>query len=187
MNITRTLGLWAVWLCFVAWSIGCGDRSANTVATPPTPPAPAPAAKQPYLDHAQPRLRTLQMYIGPHEITAEIAITQTEIATGMMFRETMEENEGMLFVFPVAHRVAFYMRNTRVPLSLAYFDQEGTILEIHDLEPFDETPVQSESSQIKYVLEMKQGWFDRHQIQVGAFARTGLGTLPETFGQQEVR
>ena len=123
----------------------------------------------------------MKLWLGPKEIIAELAINQTEIATGMMFREKMEENEGMLFLFGQPVNVSFYMKNTYVPLSCAYIDSEGTILEIHDLKPLEETPVYSRSDKIQYVLEVKQGWFDRNGIRVGTVVRTEHGSLPETF------
>jgi uncharacterized membrane protein (UPF0127 family) len=134
-----------------------------------------------HLDRAQPKLRTMKLWLGPKEIIAELAISRTEIATGMMFRDKMEENEGMLFVFAQPVQVSFYMKNTYVPLSCAYIDGEGAILEIHDLKPLDETPVYARSEQVQYVLEVKQGWFERNGIAVGTVVRTEHGSLPETF------
>ena len=149
----------------------------------PAPPAPArPVETNRYhLNTAQPRLRTLKLFLGPHEITAEVALTRTEVATGMMFRQDMAENEGMLFVFGIPHRASFYMKNTVVPLSVAYIDPEGTILEIHDLKPLDEHPVEANSDQVQYILEMRQGWFGRHNITAGAYVRTEKGSLEESF------
>jgi uncharacterized membrane protein (UPF0127 family) len=93
----------------------------------------------------------------------------------------MDENEAMLFPFPGPHRASFYMRNTRVPLSAAYIDPEGVIQEIHDLQPLDETPAQAASDNIQYVLEVKQGWFQRHNVTTGAAVRTPHGELKKTF------
>ena len=87
----------------------------------------------------------------------------------------------MLFILPIPQRAAFYMRNTYVPLSCAYIDAEGTVLEIHDLQPLNEEPVYSRTSNIQFVLEMKQGWFERHQIPIGTVIRTEYGSLRETF------
>jgi uncharacterized protein len=134
-----------------------------------------------YSDQPLPKLQTVKLWIGKHEITAEIAATMRELATGMMHRKEMGENEGMLFILPVAQRAAFYMRNTYVPLSVAYIDPEGTILEIHDLHPLNEEPVPSVSDKIKFVLETNQGWFERNQVAIGSVIRTEFGTLAETF------
>jgi uncharacterized membrane protein (UPF0127 family) len=90
----------------------------------------------------------------------------------------------MLFVFGRPHRTSFYMKNTTVPLSCAYIDTEGTILEIHDMKPLDETPIEAKSENILYVLEVKQGWFQRHNIGVGTVLRTERGSLPQTYPQR---
>jgi len=104
-----------------------------------------------------------------------------QIATGMMFRKEMGENQGMLFVFLRPHRTAFYMRNTYIPLSCAYIDPEGTVLELHDMKPLDESQITAKSDDIQYVLEMKQGWFARNNIAVGTVIRTEIGPLRDTF------
>jgi hypothetical protein len=123
----------------------------------------------------------MKLWLGREEIAAELAIKPVEVATGMMFRKEMGEHEGMLFVFARPHRAAFYMKNTYVPLSAAYINGEGTILEIHDLEPLDESSVEAATDQVQYVLEMKQGWFARHNVSTGAVIRTEFGKLGEAF------
>ena len=130
---------------------------------------------------AQPRLPVIKLLLGTNEIAAELARTPTQWQTGMMFRQEVGEQEGMLFVFPGTQRASFYMKNTKVPLSCAYIDPEGTILEIHDLKPFDEQPVPASSDRVQYVLETAQGWFLRHQVNVGTLIQTERGTLARTF------
>ena len=98
-----------------------------------------------------------------------------------MFRKEIAEDEAMIFVFSRPHQTAFYMRNTVVPLSCAYIDSEGVVLEIHNLMPLDETPVQAQSDRIQYVLETKQGWLERNRVGIGAVIRTERGSLSETF------
>lgn len=129
----------------------------------------------------QPKLPTVKLWIGTNEVQAEIAQTLNQIQTGMMWRTNMAEMEGMLFVFPQARQVSFYMRNTLLPLSCAYIDPEGTILEIYPMTPLDETAIPSRSDQIQYVLEMNQGWFERHGIKPGVLVATERGTFPATF------
>lgn len=134
------------------------------------------------LDHAQPKLPTVKLWLGAIELETEIASRPVEIMTGMMYREKMADTEGMIFVLPDGPRKAsFYMRNTKVPLSCAYIDVEGRILEIHDLRPFDETPVESVTEQVAFVLEVPQGWFQRQKIEVGALIRSEMGSLVQTF------
>ena len=135
----------------------------------------------PYLDHAQPRLTTIKLWVGPKELETELALTETQIYTGMMWRKEMGENEGMLFVFGGPHRVGFYMKNTTVPLSAGYIDPEGVLQEIHDLEPLNETPVEAASGRIQYVLETPRDWFKKNNIAPGTLIRTDRGTLEEVF------
>ncbi len=160
---------------------GCNKPSE---AAPPAPmsrtnPIPNVAGWPP--TNAQPKLQTLKLYVGAETVTAELAMTQIQVATGMMFRKDMAENDGMLFVFARPHRTSFYMKNTTVPLTAAYIDSEGTILELHDLKPLEETPVEAASDKIQYVLEMKQGWFKRHNISPGAVMTTERGRFKQTF------
>jgi uncharacterized membrane protein (UPF0127 family) len=129
----------------------------------------------------QPKLPVLKLWVGTNQISAEIASTLDQIRSGMMFRTNMAEMEGMLFVFPQPQQVAFYMRNTLLPLSCAYIDSEGTILEVYDMEPLNEDPIVSKSIRIQYVLEMNQGWFQRHHVGPGMVMSTERGTFPQTF------
>ena len=159
--------------------IGCKD--ANPVNAAP----PASAAAQPvavlFYPYAQTNLQKMKIYVGAEELNAALALQPLERQTGMMWRTNMAEDEAMLFPFPVPHRASFYMKNTRVPLSAAYIDPEGVIQEIHDLQPLDEKPAEAASSNIQFVLEVKQGWFKRHNITTGAVVRTQYGELKKTF------
>lgn len=130
---------------------------------------------------AQPKLKTLKLFLGKEVVTAELAMTPVQVGTGMMFRKSMPEEEGMLFIFANPHRTSFYMRNTTVPLTAAYIDPDGAILELVELNPLVETPVEAKSDNVQYVLEMNQGWFKRHNIAVGTVITTEMGKLKETF------
>jgi uncharacterized membrane protein (UPF0127 family) len=129
---------------------------------------------------AQPRLSTIQLWLGAERLTAEMALTPEQIRTGMMFRTHMAENEGMLFVIP-PQRASFWMKNCPLPLSAAYIDPDGVIREIHDLQPHNTNAVVSASDNIAYVLETTQGWFQRHQVREGMAVRSERGSLMETF------
>lgn len=87
----------------------------------------------------------------------------------------------MLFVFPVPHQAGFWMMNTPLPLSAAYIDADGTILEIHDLEPHNTNSVVAHSDQVQYVLEVNQGWFKRHNLATGTVIRTERGSFRDTW------
>jgi uncharacterized membrane protein (UPF0127 family) len=165
-------------LALVVMAPSCKDtgQTNNSAPTNSTQPLATP-----YLSHAQPRLETMKLFVGPEELTTELAMKPTEIYTGMMWRTNMPEGEAMLFVFGDAEPRAFYMRNTYVPLSLAYIDTEGVIQEIHDLQPRNETSVPSKADNIQFVLEVPQGWFARHKIAPGTVVRSQYGELKKTF------
>ena len=130
---------------------------------------------------AQPKLRTMKLYIGPHEMVAELALAPQEIRTGMMFRTNMEPNAGMLFALPYTQRASFWMKNCPYPLSAAYIDTEGIIQEIHDLEPFNTNSVTAASDNIRFVLETPRGWFEKHNVKTGVAIATERGPLMQTF------
>jgi uncharacterized membrane protein (UPF0127 family) len=123
----------------------------------------------------------MTLWLGPAELVAEVATTDPQRMAGMMFRTNFPENAGMLFVFPIPHQTAFWMKNTPLPLSAAYLDAQGAIAEIHELEPFNTNQVSARSRGIQYVLEVNRGWFERHGVVLGAVVRTDRGTLEETF------
>jgi len=114
-------------------------------------------------------------------MVAETALTEIQRETGMMFRTNMAENEGMVFVFPTPFRASFWMMQTELPLSAAYIDPEGVILEIHDLQPHDTNAVVAASDNVQYVLETRQGWFQRHGIKAGTVISTEKGPLKKAF------
>jgi uncharacterized membrane protein (UPF0127 family) len=152
--------------------------------------APAPLQRPPprrndpkygHLTHAQPRLTTVKVLVGDQELKTEVARRKVEIATGMMFRTNMPEDEAMIFIFDYPSQQSFYMRNCFVPLSGAYISPEGEILEIIQMQPHDEAGIPSRSHNIQFVLEVPQGWFARHNVGVGAILRTERSTLNQTF------
>jgi uncharacterized membrane protein (UPF0127 family) len=99
-------------------------------------------------------------------VLAEIARSDAERETGLMFRESLADGEGMLFVFEKDQTLSFWMKDTLVPLSIAYISYNGRILEIHDMKPRDLAPVRSSRS-ARYALEVPQGWFGRAGIKPG--------------------
>ena len=102
-----------------------------------------------------------------HSIVAEVALSPAEQMNGLMNRESLELNHGMLFVFPQPKKASFWMRNTSIPLDLAFLDTDGVILEIHSLVPFEETPVVSKSNQVAYALEVNRDWFTSRGLKLG--------------------
>lgn len=115
----------------------------------------------------QTNLPKATLTLGTNTLTAQIAADDASRERGLMSRTNLNENEGMLFVFPQPRPVSFWMKDTPVPLSIAYVGPSGRILEIHDLKPLDETPVPSASERVAYALEVAQGWFLRHRVLAG--------------------
>ena len=110
----------------------------------------------------------LPIKVGNAGVVVEVLRTHLQFRTGMMFRDELTNDAGMLFVYRHAKRASFYMRNTRLPLSCAYMNSEGIILELHDLEPLNCTPIRSASEEIRFVLEVNRGWFARLGVGIGA-------------------
>ena len=100
------------------------------------------------------------------EIMVEIADDETERARGLMFRESLPRDEGMLFVYESERPLGFWMRNTLIPLDVAYIDAQGRIVDIQTMEPRDETTRWS-ASDAQYALEMNAGWFEANGVRVG--------------------
>jgi hypothetical protein len=130
---------------------------------------------------AQPKLRTMKIYLGAETLEAELALTAQEEMTGMMFRTNILETDAMLFVLPEAQRASFWMKNCPESISAAYITPDGVIQEIHHLEKNDTTAVVAARDDIQFVLETREGWFARHHITPGTVMRSEKGTLAETF------
>ncbi len=105
--------------------------------------------------------------VGDTELELQLAIHPKEQARGLMFREALAPRHGMLFVFAEPKQRSFWMRNTLLPLDLAYFDAEGRLVESHRLYPHDEEPVLSRSNEIKFALELEQGQMTALGIKTG--------------------
>jgi uncharacterized membrane protein (UPF0127 family) len=105
--------------------------------------------------------------LGGNELDVELAADEASREKGLMNRTSLDPNKGMLFVFPRAKQVSFWMKKTSLPLSVAYINSNGRIIEIHDLEPFNEHIVFSSSSSIAYALEVTRNWFIDHKVLAG--------------------
>ena len=103
---------------------------------------------------------------GPVQIRAEIARTQAEQSQGYMHRKIINDGEGMLFVNDSDRILSFWMKDTLVPLSIAFISSEGIIMEIYHMEPHNLAPVRSSRS-VRHALEVPQGWFGRAGIGIG--------------------
>ena len=154
-----------------------GCKKAETVAAPKTIDDILP--KQ-----AQPKLQTIKIYLGAETLDAELALTDEQIHTGMMFRTNIQDTDSMLFVFAQPWRVNFWMKNCPESISAAYISHDGVIQEIHHLEKNDTNGVVAATDNIQFVLETSDGWFARHNVNTGAVVRTEKGSLAETFSRR---
>ena len=124
----------------------------------------------------QEKLPRTTLRVGMHRIDAQIAATDAERATGLMHRPSMPEGEGMLFVFERAGVQCFWMKNTLIPLTAAFIADDGTIVNLANMQPLSEDNHCS-TAPVRYVLEMNQGWFAQRHIRAGHSVR-GLPTAP---------
>ena len=104
--------------------------------------------------------------MGIHRIEAEVAYNLETRMQGLMFRQTMADNHGMLFVFPDVQRHCMWMRNTLLPLSVAFLDDKGAIINIEDMQPKTENN-HCAAKPARYALEMNLGWFKRKGFAAG--------------------
>lgn len=104
--------------------------------------------------------------INKNVYTVEIANSQEKRSKGLMFRKQLPENSGMLFVFSYEDYRYFYMKNTLIPLDIAFFNAQMEIVSIKQMEPLDETTVASDRKAM-YALEMNRGFFEKKEIKVG--------------------
>jgi uncharacterized protein len=113
-------------------------------------------------------LRVVKLKVGNSSLFAEVADSAQTSANGLMFRDSLPDDHGMLFIFEKPKTASFWMRNTKIPLSIAYIDSAGRILQIESMKPLDETPVESTSNQVAFALEVNEGWFTRNRVSAGA-------------------
>lgn len=122
------------------------------------------------------QLPTMELAAGVHLIRAEVAYTFETRAQGLMFRKDLGPNQGMLFVFPQAERHCMWMKNTRIPLSVAFVDEKGRIVSVSEMQPQTET-THCAARPAKFALEMGKGWFAARGIKPGSSLR-GLEKAP---------
>ena len=121
-------------------------------------------------------LPAVMLTIGTQKLTAEVATTPEQMATGLMNRFSLKPDHGMLFAYERPEPIAFWMRNTYVALSIAFIGADGRILNIEDMQPQTDDSHWSKGA-AQYALEMKKGWFAKRGIVAGARV-DGLAKLP---------
>jgi len=139
-----------------------------------------------HLSEAQPKLPVVRIFAGADALNAEVCISLRQVATGLMFRESLGPDEAMIFVFKTPRQRAFYMKNVKFPIAAAYIDDEGIIQEIVQLKPMDETAVPSKSEKIQFVLETQPDWFQKRGLGVGTLVMSDLGPLKQALARQAI-
>lgn len=134
--------------------------------------------------------RHFNIQVGEVFIQAEIAATPEEREKGLMYRDSLEPGNGMLFIFEKSAKRRFWMKNTRIPLDIGYFSTGGALLEVHNAQPFDQVGVPSRSNDVKFVLELNQGAFRKLGVRIGdriileeiTAILLARGLNPQTYG-----
>lgn len=127
--------------------------------------------------------------VGDRVVQMQVALRGAETQKGLMFVKSMAESDGMIFVFAQPQPMAFWMRNTEIPLDIGYFDGDGTLREVYPMYAHDEHSVRSIASR-QFALEMNLGWFARNGVKPGVKldlaalkdAIRARGFKPENFG-----
>ncbi len=113
------------------------------------------------------RLERAKLNVKGRVISAELAGKPEEQARGLMYRRCLGENEGMLFVYDSPRMLSFWMKNTRIPLSIAFIERNGRIAHIERMEAYDSVTLHRSPQPVQYALEMNEGWFERNGVGVG--------------------
>ncbi|OCX64698.1 hypothetical protein BFP70_11160 [Thioclava sp. SK-1] len=131
------------------------------------------------LTHCAPDAAIFQTDNGAQRIAIEVAQTADERARGLMFRDSMPQQAGMLFVYPREHDVAFWMKNTLIPLDMVFMDHSGTVVDLHEnARPHDETPIPS-AQPAQFVLEVNAGQARALGLLPGAIMAHNLVSQPD--------
>jgi uncharacterized membrane protein (UPF0127 family) len=126
----------------------------------------------PELKAAEAAFKKAKIQINNNQLEVELAENSQQQAQGLMFRKKLGEGKGMLFIFSDAEARRFWMKNTFIPLSIAFFDEQKSILNILDMKPAEsemqsDFPTYDSVGAAKYALEVPVGWFQKHKIKVG--------------------
>jgi uncharacterized protein len=158
MKNYRNIPLAALWVTVTLFNVGAGIVHARE--TPPGAPEPA-------FNGGQAELKRVQLRANMHIVSAEVADNMRSRSDGLMMRNKMAANQGMLFVFERPESHCFWMRNTLLPLSIAFIDDNGVIVNIADMKPQSDDSHCSKKP-VRYALEMNQGWFATKGIKEGS-------------------
>ncbi len=121
-----------------------------------------------YYYHSTAESTTLSIKISSAKLNVDLAITPAEMSKGLSGRESLTENEGMLFIFPAETIPSFWMKEMKFAIDIIWLDEKGRVVGIeHNLQPDSYPKLFSPSQPIKYVLEVKAGWAKKHSIKLG--------------------
>lgn len=149
---SRMTGVLAACLAFLALALaGCeGEKAARS-------------------DEAPKSVSTFfPVRLGDRTVRLQFALLPLEQQRGLMERRDLGADDGMVFVYKRPQAANFWMRNTPTPLDIGFFDAAGVLLEVYPMHPYDETGVKSRSNEVKFAVEMPQGWYSRNQVRPGA-------------------
>ena len=122
-------------------------------------------------------LPQVRLQIGLRYVQAEVAATPESRSTGLMHRTELGRNQGMLFIFEDTSTQAMWMRNTLIPLSVAFLDERGAVINVAEMQPLTET-VHASTAPARYALEMNAGWFSNAGVRPGDRIRGVPGSVP---------
>jgi uncharacterized membrane protein (UPF0127 family) len=123
-----------------------------------------------FAQEPQMNLPRVKLNAGMHQIDAQVAATPEQRMIGLMHRKTMPQHEGMLFVFEYPSQQCFWMKDTLLPLSIAFVADDGTVVNIDEMQP-QTLETHCSEQPVRYVLEMNKGWFAKKGIKAGAKLR----------------
>lgn len=127
----------------------------------------------PFVSSAKDQFNKKKISLNGKTLVVEVAETSQQHELGLMFREKLGEDEGMLFVFKNEEARFFWMKNTLIDLSIAYFDKDGKLIDVQEMKsgkglPDHKLPNYPSLGPAKYALEMNKGWFGRNKIRIGS-------------------
>lgn len=162
-------------LCIVLLACGSGGGAeagsdSDGTETPARPPPASPTGQESGsgAESSEPPAvpGSTRIVVGGHPVTVEVADEEPERQRGLMHRESLPEDHGMLFVYPAERYLSFWMRNTLIPLDVAFIDATGRIVDIQQMEAQSDESHTTRAPAM-YALEMRIGWFGDHEVEIG--------------------
>lgn len=160
---------------FALLALGCASSPKATQDTPQVKEPPKHGTGPPLKPSVQRKhplseMKRVELKVGKKKVMAYVADDESKTREGLMFimDDELGADEGMIFIFPDQSIRSFWMKNTLIPLDVAFLDESGRILNVITMQPLDEQTVNRSAGPAKYALEMKAGWFERNAVKPGA-------------------